>query len=192
MTTESLFLEMEKLTNQNIETTKSKMLNLSKEQLSWRPKLDSWNLLEIYAHLNEYAKFYHSAFSKKIDTTRFREPRDIFISSPLGKSAWKSMKLGNAQNVKRKFKAPKLYNPTIVPSIIRENTLQEFIDGQKVLLEILKNARTINIRKSKIGISLSKIVRLRFGDALMFVIYHNERHIQQALNLINHKNFPSS
>lgn len=190
MTTESLFQELEKITKTSIETVQKHVSRLSQNQLEWKPNSDTWNLQEIFAHLNEYALYYHPAFSKKIDTTRFRDPREQFISSPLGRSAWKSMKLGNAKNVKRKFKAPRLYNPTIVTSIVKPTAVSDFMSQQNELLEILEKAKTINMRKSKVGISISKIIRLRFGDALLFVIYHNERHVQQAINLINLRNFP--
>lgn len=191
MTTEALFQELEKITTSSIETVVKKISKLSEHQLQWKPNSETWNLLEIFAHLNEYTLYYHPTFQKKIDTTRFRDPRQNFISSPLGRSAWKSMKLGNAKNVKRKFRAPKLYNPTIVTSIVKPTAITDFIDAQKELLTIFEKAKTINIRKSKIGISISKIIRLRFGDALLFVVYHNERHVQQAINLLNHRNFPA-
>lgn len=190
MTTEALFQELEKITTSSIETVVKKISKLNEHQLQWKPTNESWNLLEIFAHLNEYTLYYHPAFKKKIETTRFRDPRQNFISSPLGRSAWKSMKLGNANNVKRKFRAPKLYNPTIVTSIVKPTAIKDFIEYQNELLTIFEKAKTINIRKSKIGISISKIIRLRFGDALLFVVYHNERHVQQAINLLNHRNFP--
>lgn len=191
MTTATLFQELETITNASIDTVKKRFSKLSQAQLEFRANRESWNLLEIFAHLNEYANYYHPAFSKKIDTTRFRDPRLNFISSPLGKSAWMSMKLGKSNNVKRKFNAPKLYNPTVVPSIVKPTAVNDFIDGQHELLNILERAKTINVRKSKIGIAISKIIRLRFGDALLFVVYHNQRHVQQALNLMNHRNFPT-
>lgn len=190
MTTDSLFQELEKITATSIEIVQKQVSRLSQNQLEWKPNSDTWSLLEIFAHLNEYALYYHPAFSKKIDTTRFTDPKDQFISSPLGRSAWKSMKLGNAKNVKRKFKAQRLYNPTIVTSIVKPTAVSDFIAQQKELLAIIEKAKTINIRKSKVGISISKIIRLRFGDALLFVIYHNERHVQQAINLINLRTFP--
>lgn len=190
MTTQELFEELNRVTDENIDFSSSKFLGLTEEQLNWKPNEDAWNIREIFSHLDEFARYYHHAFSKKVDTTRFTEPREIFLSSPMGKSAWKSMKLGNARNVKRKFKAQRTNNPSVVPSIIKENAIQDFIQYQKELKEIFERAKTINVRKSKIGISISKIVRLRFGDALLFVVYHNQRHIQQAINLLNHKKFP--
>jgi hypothetical protein len=69
--------------------------------------------------------------------------------------------------------------------------LQTFTDGQQLLLQIIKEASNVNLRRVRIPISISKIIRLRLGDALLFVVYHNERHVQQALNVINHERFPS-
>jgi len=149
-----------------------------------------WNINEVIAHLNEFAKYYHSAFSKKIDTTIYRSPRETFLSSPLGKSMWSSMKLGALNNVKRKMKAQRMYDPLIVTSIVSDNILVDFLASQKDLINILNRAKTINIRKAKITILNTMVVKFRFGDALLYVIYHNQRHIQQIKNLMNHPNFP--
>jgi hypothetical protein len=46
------------------------------------------------------------------------------------------------------------------------------------------------LRRVKIPISISKIIRLRLGDALLFVTYHNERHFQQIANLMAMRDFP--
>ncbi|MEY3237052.1 MAG: hypothetical protein RI883_1153, partial [Bacteroidota bacterium] len=141
---------------------------------------------------NEYAKYYHPTILSKIERTRFNEPKEIFISTPLGKSAWKSMKLGNARNIKRKFKSPRSYNPIINPDLLNGNELKEFEEGQNHLLTIIDAAQTVNMRKVRIPISISKIVRLKLGDALLFVVYHNERHLQQGLSILSHSKFPTN
>ena len=46
------------------------------------------------------------------------------------------------------------------------------------------------LKKVKVPISISKLVRLRLGDALLFVAYHNDRHMEQALNLTKNAQFP--
>lgn len=191
MTTTQLIEELKGITQTNLDLIKKKFSHLNEQQKNWRKDNESWSINEIFAHLNEYANYYHSAFISKIERTRFTEPKEIFISSPLGRSAWKSMKLGNAKNIKRKFKSPRLYNPLHNSSLVTGEDLEKFQEGQNQLLQILESARKVNMRKVKIPISISKIVRLRLGDAFMFVIYHNERHMQQALNLISHKKFPS-
>lgn len=190
MTTADLIHELKSITQENINFIKKKFSHLNDDQKNWRKDPDSWSINEIFAHLNEYALYYHQAFSSKIDRTRFRDTRDVFISSPLGRSAWKSMKLGNAKNVKRKFKAQRAYNPSIHPELLKEQTIEQFTEYQVELLSIIDSAQTVNLRKVKIPISISKIVRLKLGDALLFVVYHNERHMYQALSLLSLSKFP--
>lgn len=190
MTTKALFHEIEKITNENILNIEENFIPLTDEQLNWKIRSDVWNIREVFAHVFEYAKYYHSAFSKKIDTTRYREPSDNFISSPLGKSMWSAMKLGNAKNVKRKIKSQKLYNPLIVTSIVKETSLIDFLKSQKELLQIIERSKTINIRKAKIKLANNNVIKFRLGDAFLYVVYHNQRHIQQALNFLKHPKFP--
>lgn len=190
MTTVQLIEELKRITQTNIDLLKKKFSHLNEQQKGWRKDNDSWSINEIFAHLNEYSNYYHPAFTNKIENTKYREAKDVFISSPLGRSAWKSMKLGNAQNIKRKFKSPRLYNPFYNSELITGTDIETFQKGQLELLEIIEKAATVNMRKAKIPISISKIVRLKLGDALLFVVYHNERHMQQAMNVLNNVKFP--
>ncbi len=192
MKSAQLIEELESITKASIELIETRFLSLSKDQLSWRPSKENWSIIEIAAHLNQYAEYYHAAFKRKISKTSYKKPAEIFVSSPLGRAAWKSMKLGNLKNVKRKMKSPKSYNPTITKELITGQDLERFLQFQQELLIILSQAAHVNLRRIKIPISVSKIIRLKLGDALMFVIYHNERHIQQALNLLSNKDFPRS
>lgn len=190
MKTLDLVAELRKITLANSELVSKKIARLSESQKAWKLNESTWSINEIFAHLNEFANFYHEAFRKKIASTKFREPKEVFVSSPLGKSAWSSMKLGNLRNVKRKFKANRLYNPTLNKTLVKGNDDQQFLVYQQELLQLIEDSKSVNIRKAKVATSLSKIVRLRLGDAFLFVVYHNERHIQQAINLINHRGFP--
>jgi len=185
-----MFQELSVITHTSITFVQKKLSRLSEGQLKWKPNSSTWSLNEILAHLNIYSAYYHPVFIDKIEKTRFKTAREKFLPSPLGKSAWKSMKLGRAKNVKRKFKAPKNYNPTFNPELLDGNEVQNFIDHQNKFLKIVELAKEVNLRKVKVPISISKIIRLRLGDALMFVAYHNERHVQQAMNLMEHRGFP--
>ena len=100
------------------------------------------------------------------------------------------MKLGKANNLKRKFRAVKQYNPSLSPELVTEDSLEQFIIYQNEMLTILDKAAEVNMKKVKIPNSISKLIRLRLGDALMFAVYHAERHVQQIKNILNHKNFP--
>lgn len=190
MTTQWVLNEVASITERNIQVLKSRYANYSSKQLNWKPDANTWSLNEIFSHLNHYAAFYHSAFFQRIENTRFRVPREQFSSSPLGRSAWQSMKLGKQNNIKRKFNAPKAYNPTIHPEIVDQDSVHQLIGCQHELLRVLEASIAVNLRKVKVPISISKIIRLRLGDALLFVAYHNERHMQQAMNLTKLNQFP--
>jgi hypothetical protein len=192
MKTEELFIEISTKTRNNFEFITKHLNKLKENQLNWKPNATSWSANEILSHLNQYASFYHEAFLTKIENTKFREPKAQFISSPLGKSAWKSMKLGGANNIKRKFQSPKNYNPTLQPEIIQSNALEIFEKYQVELIDIFEKAKHVNIQRIKIPISISKFIRLKLGDALLFVVYHNERHMQQIKNLLEHRAFPTN
>ena len=190
MTTAELIQTVSTITQENIDNINKHGRELSDAQLNWRPNPGVWSVADVLAHLNAYSNYYHPTFNKKIQNTRFRSTKEAFVSSPLGKSAWKSMKLGNAKNIKRKFKAQKGYNPTIDPTILTGKEFDRFITHQTNLFTIFERAQTVNMKRVKIPISISKIVRLKLGDALLFVVYHNQRHVQQVLNIVKHSNFP--
>jgi hypothetical protein len=189
--TEDLISNLTAITQANISFVNKKCSRLSQNQLNWKPSTGVWSVQEILSHLNAYSHYYHKAFEDKIAQTKFTQAKETFAPSPLGKSAWKSMKLGRANNVKRKFKAPRNYNPTLNTLLIEENATSTFLKDQNDLIEILGKAKTVNLKKVKVKISISKFVRLRLGDALMFVVYHNERHVQQIKHLLAHRNFPN-
>ena len=190
MTTSELLLTVQTITQENITYIKKHASKLSDKQLNWIPNPGIWSVAQVLAHMNEYGNFYHPVIKKKITNTRFTSTKEAFISSPLGRSAWKSMKLGRLNNIKRKFKAQKSNNPSISTELLTGNEIVTFINQQESLIQLSEKAGEVNLRRVKIPISISKIVRLRLGDALLFVTYHNQRHVQQVKNLIQSKNFP--
>ena len=85
--------------------------------------------------------------------------------------------LANKKGI-RKIKTFKDKNPA--NSKLDITSIDNFIIGQKNMLKLIEKARKINLQKTKTNISISKIIKLRLGDTLRFVIYHYERHIIQA------------
>ena len=190
MTTKELIHIVTKITQENIELVNKSIRKMSENQLNWIPNPGVWSVTQVLAHLNEYGRYYHPTLTRKIENTRFDSTKEAFVSSPLGRSAWKSMKLGNAKNVKRKFRAQKGYNPSFDKDLVKGNEIDVFLEQQNELLTIIEKSEKVNMRRVKIPISISKIIRLRLGDALLFVVYHNQRHMQQIFNLKTNPNFP--
>jgi hypothetical protein len=163
---------------------------LTEEQLFWQPSSGSWSIGQCLAHLNAFHRFYVPVFSERIKNSRFQEPTDYFQSSPLGNSNYLRVKLGKLKNVKRKLKSPKDYNPLVNKNLKTENVVEDFFKYQDRLLEVLESARNINIRKTKTSFSVRPIIKLRLGDAFQYIVYHCERHIEQAKKIKENPKFP--
>lgn len=64
--------------------------------------------------------------------------------------------------------------------IADRSVLDHFISQQERYLELLTQADHIDISLKGIPITITKLIKLKLGDALRFNIYHNERHWLQA------------
>lgn len=47
-------------------------------------------------------------------------------------------------------------------------------------------AQQVSLNKTKTGISISTWIKLKLGDTFKVVIYHNKRHIVQALKALEY------
>jgi len=152
----------------------------SKDELDYQPNERSWSAAQCLEHLNAYYRYYIPVFRGKIQNTRFTDPSEYFISSPLGRAVYRSVKLGKVKNVKRKLKSPKDYNPLVNASLSTDNSIEEYLEHSADFISLLKEVEHVDLRKTKVPLSLRPVVKLNLGDALLFMVYHNERHIYQA------------
>ena len=150
---------------------------LDTAQLNRHPAPQSWSILECLEHLNRYGDFYLPEIERQMQKGAKASLAAIFKSGWLGNYFAKMMLPKTPLN---KMKTLKSMNPS--NSQLDRSVLDEFIRQQKQFLNLLQQARHINLTKTKTGISISRWVRLRLGDTLRFVIYHNERHMLQAQN----------
>lgn len=153
---------------------------IAPEVLNKRPAPEAWSVLECLEHLNKYGDFYLPEIANRITGTKHMEPSIIFKSSWLGEYFAKAMLPREKLNKMKTFKS---MNPTL--SGLRTEVLEEFIAQQKNMLKLLVMAKDIDMNKTKTDISISKWIRLRLGDTLRVVIYHNERHMVQARKAMN-------
>ncbi|OJJ13880.1 hypothetical protein BKI52_45210 [marine bacterium AO1-C] len=144
------------------------------EQLNHRNQPESWSILECLEHLNLYGDFYLPEIKRRIAASRHQNNRQ-FKSGRLGNYFVNLIKPKENLN---KMKTGKSVNP--IGSTLDAQVIDKFIQQQEQMLVLLNDARRVNLSKTKTSISLTKLVKLRLGDTLRFVIYHNERHILQA------------
>ncbi|SDC09066.1 DinB family protein [Niabella drilacis] len=146
--------------------------------LTQRPPCGGWNVLECMEHLNRYSIFYLREIDAVIQKAASR-PAGNFKPGVLGNYFCKIIHPDSSQKAMKTSQPMNTQNARLTPAV-----LTDFISHQQQFLQLLEKARGINIGKEKTGTSLSRMIRLKLGDTLRFVAYHNERHVRQARNVI--------
>ena len=172
-----LLQDLKNKTEKHIETCKD-FLALSDEKLRFRKTESSWNILECIEHLKKYADYYYPLMETNIQKSNTHS-KETFSTGSLGNYFANSMLVTKKT---KKMKTPKDKNP-LGENLTKESILI-FIEQQKLLLQILETSEKIDIGKIKIPISIAPFVKIKLGDTLRFIVYHNERHIVQAQNIL--------
>lgn len=137
-----------------------------------------WSALECIEHLNLYGDYYLPEIEQRILKSK-TDPNTYFKSGILGNYFAKSMLPKAPLKTMQTFKDK---NPN--GSLLDKTTLERFIAQQEKTLELLDKAQHVSLNKTKTSISLSKWIKLKLGDTFRVVIYHNKRHIVQALKAL--------
>ena len=156
------------------------MQEIQLENLNFKQDQQSWSALECIEHLNRYGDFYLPELQKVLSKAKKNDTNPIFRSGMLGNYFAMSMLPGEKMNKMKTFKDK---DPS--GSDLDLQTLDKFIGQQKHMLQLLNEARSVNLRKSKCAISITKWIKLRLGDTFRFVIFHNQRHMVQAWNVLD-------
>lgn len=162
-------------------TEAKKMRKWKSEKLNHKPTGSAWSAAQCVVHLNHYGEYYIPQIelsiqqNKKAATPHFKPGfiGNIFANSMLHKKGMSKMS------------APQNMTPS--KSEYENEVVDVFIDHQKQLLALISQCRSININGSKVSITISKYLKLKLADTLRVVVYHNERHIHQALTAAKQK-----
>ena len=152
---------------------------MPKQALVNSPKPGAWCALECIEHLNRYGRFYLPEIKKRLGERRSASANSSFRSTWLGEYFAQSVKDKPKLNTMNTFAN---MNPS--GSTLTVEAIDEFIEQQDALLVILQQCLLTDLVKTRTSISISKWIRLRLGDTLRVVIYHNDRHIAQAFRAV--------
>jgi len=170
--------DLVKRTEANIHTVE-KFKNLSTADLKRKAKQNSWNILECIEHLNLYGDFYIPEIRSNIEKSK-NSASPFFKSGFLGNYFAKSLEPKAERNKMKTFKDK---NPAGLP--LDSSVLERFIAQQNQILILLLQSRHVDLNQTKTAISLTKWFKIKLGDSFRVLIYHNERHLQQALRNLN-------
>ncbi|WP_210489582.1 DinB family protein [Rufibacter aurantiacus] len=152
----------------------SEFLPLDSAALNSKPHATGWSVLECMEHLNRYSRFYLPHLERAINATATPLSPQPVRYSWIGK---KSLDLVNPANAK-KHKTLKHMNPH--NSKLTTQVLTEFLQHQEKLLRVLASAAKADLNQKAIPVEFFKLLKMRLGEALEFLILHQQRHIQQA------------
>lgn len=182
MTSNELIEDLIRRTNRIIEeVTLFKELPIS--DLNYRQAQNKWSIIECIEHLNLYGKFYLPEISDRIKKAK-HGAATTFKSGWLGDYFAKSMLPAKSGKL-AKMNTFKEMNP--IGKHLDISVLTTFLEQQQQLVNLLNEAREVSLSKTRTSISISKWITLRLGDTLRVVIYHNQRHVLQAQEILNMK-----
>ena len=170
---QALLQELLQLTESASESL-NKFRDLTLSQLNFKKTQETWSILECIEHLNLYGKFYLPELEKALISSSKVGRDNIYESSFLGDFFVDSIRAGN----KKKMKATQAMTP--VQSDLSVTTIDLCIKQMDLLKALLNQAKERDLVKMKTPISLTRFLKLRLGDTIRFLVYHNERHMQQA------------
>jgi DinB superfamily len=173
MTSELLIQNCIALTQKNLLQAQA-LKKLSEPKLNWKENQNAWCILECIEHLNLYSDHYLPLIKNALEKTTTKSEVK-FKHGLLGKY-FSNMMLPKAKL--NKMKTAKKMNP--INAQLSLNVIDKFLRQQEELLQLLNDARKVNLNTIKIKTSISSLIRLRLGDTFEFVVNHNVRHLQQA------------
>lgn len=177
----ALINELVERVDSHLEYAKS-LKDIPDEKLNWKLEPTSWSVLECIEHLNLCSDFYVQEIKKRIEASSI--PKSTFF-----KGNYIGNKFAGSMLPKDKMKKVKTFkkvNP-IHSELNKKNVIGTFIHHQKQLLDLLKLAEHKNLDKIKTS-TLLPFLKLRLGNTLQLVIYHNERHVIQANKMLSQQN----
>lgn len=144
--------------------------------LNHQPAPGSWSILECLEHLNRYSRYYNPQLAKAL-----AKP-SVATDQPIGYS-WlgrKSVDMMRPDN-RKKHTTLKHMNPS--GSRLGREVLNEFLNHQTELLDLLAHAHAADLNRKAVPVEFFRLLKLRLGEALEFVVVHQQRHLQQALRV---------
>jgi hypothetical protein len=162
------------------------MSGMSDAQFNWRPAPNRWSMGECFQHLNSCAaNLFVPGIDSAITTARSKGLRS---PGPFVYPALQRMFLRTSEPPPRmRFKAPALVRPAQPKPLagIRE----EFLEWQDQIAERIKQADGLDLLRARARSPL-RVWKWSLGTFFAVTLAHERRHIWQARQVRNEREFP--
>ncbi len=152
---------------------------LTDAQLRWKPAPNQWSIIECLQHLNLAEQFYIRQIQHHVERIGLvqTEPTDQVLESDRAGRAFRW--IVDPQTT-MKFPAPGIIRPRQATDLDVASVLTQFETLQTLLLELLDKAVYLDWNRQKIPSLFGAWLKLRLGDAVLMLVAHTERHLNQA------------
>ena len=174
----------------NVSHAESLAAGLSREQFNWRPEAGRWSIGQCLAHLNTVngpdVAVLQKALEAGIARRQFGEgPFTYGLLS-------RKFVAGMEPPVKRKFKAPKNYQPPSESDPVE--TLAEYRRVSAAMRRLAQSAAGLHLARVKTTLPalpalLRTVIKMPLGARFELIAAHDRRHLWQAEQVRNHVDF---
>ena len=165
-------------------TVETEWAALPDAMLNAQPGYGRWSALECLEHLNRYCRYYNPALARAL--ARPGSTAGEVSYSWLGRKSLEVVRPANAQA----HKTLQRMNPT--GSQLQRAVASEFVRHQQELLHLLDQAQAADLNRRAVPVEFFRLLKLRTGEAVEFVVLHQQRHLQQAERAIRQATLAAS
>ncbi|GAA4347749.1 DinB family protein [Hymenobacter saemangeumensis] len=177
MNAAAFLTSLQDATQQLRATAQAELEPLELTLLNYKPSPTAWSILECLEHLNRYSRYYNPQLAKALTRPAAPARAQETGYSWLGR---KSVAMMRPENTKKQTTF-KHMNPS--GSRLGREVVSEFLAHQTQLLDLLAQAQQADLNRKAIPVEFFRLLKLRLGEALEFVVVHQQRHLQQALRV---------
>jgi uncharacterized damage-inducible protein DinB len=159
------------------QTTEHEFMPLELALLNHKPTPTGWSILECLEHLNRYSRYYLPQLAKAI--SRATSATGAPDAEPVGYS-WLGRKFVDMMQPTNQRRHTTLKHMNPHGSQLGRDGLVEFLQHQTQLLDFLAQAQQADLNRRAVPVEFFKLLKMRLGEALEFIVVHEQRHIQQA------------
>ncbi len=178
MTQHELLEQLKHQVEAQLSLAEESLISSSEALLTQRPKAEKWNILECIQHLNQYAAYYIPLLEKSVLQAQKRG-NDTYSVGWLGGKFIKMMSPENTKPQKT------LKHMNTLGKAVSIEVCHEFCTWQQRLLKVISQLENKNINQNKIPVEFLKLIKLKIGDALRFVVVHQQRHFLQIKSMLS-------
>ncbi len=184
---DSLFIEETiKRAEKAHELVRTEFGHLSYDQLNWKPSTEQWGIGQCLDHLIVSDSLYFSDLRLIAEKKYKMNGWERF--SPLSGFFGRMLVSQIQEKPRKKYRAPDVFKPE--SGNIDGVLLERYHKHLDTFLEYVAMFHKLDVDKVRISSPASSFVTYSLRHALQLIIQHQYRHLNQALRVKEHKDFP--